>query len=138
MWRHFRYPHCNSAPTRKTPFFQPLFHIRNLRGQGFNIAPRPLAQQTSRHGGPADLAHIIRTMQDTKLVVVESFGNRPQAELAKGALAEAGIEAIIQADTVGGMREHLAWSGAGFKILVREDDATFARDVLTSTAEGDE
>lgn len=77
-------------------------------------------------------------MQDTKLIVVESFGNRPQAELAKGALAEAGIEAIIQADTVGGMREHLAWSGAGFKILVREDDATLARDVLTSTAEGDE
>jgi F420-dependent methylenetetrahydromethanopterin dehydrogenase len=77
-------------------------------------------------------------MPDTKLVVVESFGSRPQAELAKGALAEAGIEAIIQADTVGGMREHLAWSGAGFKILVREDDATGARDLLTSPVNSDE
>jgi hypothetical protein len=30
------------------------------------------------------------------------------------------------------MREHLAWSGAGFKILVREDEAIAARDVLVS------
>lgn len=51
--------------------------------------------------------------------------------MAKGALEAAGIQAMIQADTAGGMREHLAWSGAGFKILVREEDATVARDVLT-------
>jgi len=36
------------------------------------------------------------------------------------------------------MREHLAWSGAGFKILVREDDASAARDLLTSIVKGDE
>ena len=54
--------------------------------------------------------------------------------MAKGALEEVGIEAIIQADTAGGMREHLAWSGAGFKILVREDEAIAARDVLASPA----
>ena len=73
-------------------------------------------------------------MQDIKLVVVRSCGSRAEAELAKGALEEAGIEAIIQADTAGGMREHLAWSGAGFKILVREDEAIAARDVLVSLA----
>ena len=71
-------------------------------------------------------------MQDIKLVVVRSCGSRAEAELAKGALEEAGIKAIIQADTAGGMREHLAWSGAGFKILVREDEAIAARDVLVS------
>ncbi len=76
-------------------------------------------------------------MQDAKLIVVESCGSRPEAELVKGALEEAGIPAIIQGDTAGGMREHLAWSGAGFKILVREDDATAARDFLTSLAKGD-
>ncbi len=54
--------------------------------------------------------------------------------MAKGALEEVGIEAIIQADTAGGMREHLAWSGAGFKILVRENEAIAARDVLASPA----
>jgi hypothetical protein len=58
--------------------------------------------------------------------------------LAKGALEDAGIEAMIQADTAGGMREHLAWSGAGFKILMREVEATMARDVRTPPAEADE
>jgi len=71
-------------------------------------------------------------VQDIKLVVVRSCGSRAEAELAKGALEEAGIKAIIQADTAGGMREHLAWSGAGFKILVREDEAIAARDALVS------
>jgi len=78
------------------------------------------------------------TVQDIKLVVVRSCGSRAEAELAKGALEEAGIEAIIQADTAGGMREHLAWSGAGFKILVREDEAIAARDVLVSLVAGGE
>ncbi len=41
---------------------------------------------------------------------------------------DTGIPAMLQADTAGGMREHLAWSGHGFKI--REDDATEAHDVL--------
>ena len=76
-------------------------------------------------------------MQDAKLVVVQSYGSRPEADLAKGALENAGIQAMIQADTAGGMREHLAWSGAGFKILVRGEDAAVARDVLTPPADGD-
>lgn len=74
-------------------------------------------------------------MSDAKLVVVKSFGNRAEAELAKGALEAAGIPAMTQADTVGGMREHIAWSGAGFQVFVREEDAAAARDVLVATAE---
>ena len=61
-------------------------------------------------------------MDQAKLVVAQQYGYRPEAELAVSALAEAGIKAMIQSDTVGGMRDHLAWSGAGFKILVREED----------------
>lgn len=76
-------------------------------------------------------------MQDAKLIVVESCGSRPEAELVRGALEDAGIPAIIQGDTAGGMREHLAWSGAGFKILVREEDATAARDFLAELANSD-
>jgi Putative prokaryotic signal transducing protein len=78
------------------------------------------------------------TMQHPELVVVQSYGSRTEADLAKGALEDAGIQAMIQADTAGGMREHLAWSGAGFRILVREEDATVAQEVLTPPAEGDE
>jgi hypothetical protein len=69
-------------------------------------------------------------MHEAKLVVIQSCPTEIEAELAKGALQASGIEAMIQADTAGRMREHLAWSGAGFKILVREEDATAARDVL--------
>jgi F420-dependent methylenetetrahydromethanopterin dehydrogenase len=69
-------------------------------------------------------------MEQIRIVVVQTFGSRPEADLAKGALEDAGIPAMVQADTAGGMREHLAWSGAGFKVLVREEDVTAARDVL--------
>jgi hypothetical protein len=64
--------------------------------------------------------------EHSKLVVIKSCGNRIEAELVKGALEAAGIQAMIQADSVGRMREHIAWSGAGFKILVREGDAAAA------------
>jgi hypothetical protein len=47
-------------------------------------------------------------MQHPKLVVVQSYGSRAEADLAKGALEDAGILAMIQADTAGRMREHLA------------------------------
>ena len=73
-------------------------------------------------------------MEHPKLVVVQSYGTRPEAELAKTALESAGIDAMIQADSVGGMREHMAWSAEGFQVLVREDDATEARGVLTPPA----
>lgn len=69
--------------------------------------------------------------REAKLVVVQSCGSRVEAELVKGALENAGIPAMIQSDTAGKMRDHLAWTGAGFRILVREEDATSARDVLT-------
>jgi hypothetical protein len=74
-------------------------------------------------------------MQHSKLVVVQSYGSRTAAELAKGALEDADIQAMIKADTVGGMREHLAWSGAGFQIVVREQDASEAREVLNPPVE---
>jgi hypothetical protein len=80
-------------------------------------------------------------MQHPKLVIVESYGSRTEADLAKGALEGAGIQAMIQADTAGGMREHLAWSGAGFRLLVRDEadeDAMVAQEVLAPPAEGDE
>ena len=77
-------------------------------------------------------------MDQTKLVVVRVCGSRVEADLAKCALEDAGIDAISEADTAGGMREHLAWSGAGFKILVREEDAEAARELLNTPFKADE
>jgi hypothetical protein len=37
---------------------------------------------------------------------------------------------MIQADTAGGTRPHLAWAGTGFRILVRAEDAAAARNIL--------
>ena len=77
-------------------------------------------------------------MQGANLVVIQEYGSRVEADLAKCMLEDAGIEAMSQADTAGGMREHLAWSGAGFKILVREEDGAVARELLARPAEGGE
>ena len=72
----------------------------------------------------------MRRMEHPQLVVLKSFASRVDAELAKGALDNAGIAAIIRSDSVGRMREHIAWSGAGFEILVREDDVAAAKEAL--------
>ncbi len=69
-------------------------------------------------------------MNDADLVVVRAFGTSTEAEIARSALEAAGIDSMIQADTGGGMRPHLAWAGAGFRVLVRAEDAAAARDVL--------
>jgi len=69
-------------------------------------------------------------MADSELVVVHAFGSRPEADMAVSALDAAGIDAIIQADSGGGMRPHLAWAGVGFQILVREEDLLEARNIL--------
>jgi len=69
-------------------------------------------------------------MGDSQLVVVHAFGSRPEADMAVSALDAAGIDAMIQADTGGGMRPHLAWAGVGFQVLVREEDLSDARDIL--------
>lgn len=69
-------------------------------------------------------------MDHSKLVVAQVFGSQGEAELAKGMLESAGIRAIIQADTAGGMDLAIAWSDLGFRVLVREEDALEAREVL--------
>jgi hypothetical protein len=69
-------------------------------------------------------------IRNSNLVVVQSFGTRAEADIALGVLESSSIEAMIQADTAGGMRQHLAWSGLGFRVLVCEEDVMMARDVL--------
>lgn len=73
---------------------------------------------------------IICSMDRSKLIVVDRFASQAEADLAKSVLDSAGIDAMIQADRAGGMRDHLAWSGLGFKILVREEDAAEAQQAL--------
>ena len=71
-------------------------------------------------------------MSQNDLVVVQSYGTEGEAEVAKGVLESSGIAAMIQADTAGRMREHLAWSGLGHRVLVRKEDVAAARSLLAS------
>lgn len=73
-------------------------------------------------------------MSDSELVVVQTFGSRQEADVAVSALDAAGIEAIVQADTGGGMYRAMAWAGVGFQVLVRRDDAEAARAILEEPA----
>lgn len=74
-------------------------------------------------------------MRHSNLVVAQSFGTRAEADVAQGVLESSGIESMLQADTAGGMRQHLAWSGLGFRVLVCEEDAAKARDALSPAAD---
>lgn len=71
-----------------------------------------------------------KTMPEANLVVAKSFGSRMEVDMARGALEGAGIDCMIQADSAGDMRHHLAWASGGFKLLVREHDLEIAREVL--------
>ena len=72
-------------------------------------------------------------MDHRKLVLVQVFGSQSQADLAKSMLESAGIDALIQADTAGGMDSAIAWGDLGFRVLVREEDAAEARQMLRPT-----
>jgi hypothetical protein len=68
-------------------------------------------------------------MTDSELVVVHSFGNRQEAEMAKSALDAAEIDSFVRSDDGGGMEVGL-WSSNGVKVLVRAEDADAAREIL--------
>jgi len=67
----------------------------------------------------------------TELVVVGTFLNQIEAEMAKGALEAAEIESMISADDAGGLRPHL-WMG-GVRLLVRAEDAEHATEILAQS-----
>lgn len=74
-------------------------------------------------------------MSESKLVVIETFFNRLDAELAGSVLTAAGIDAVVSPDDAGG-----AYAGVttfAVRLLVREEDAERAKTVLAETAELD-
>ena len=67
------------------------------------------------------------------LLVIATFINNIDAELARGALEAAGIESLIRADDCGGTRPHM-WMG-GIELLVRGEDVDRAREILETEPE---
>jgi hypothetical protein len=98
-----------------------------LKKRGWSTPNRSLGL---RPGHPLARQGYTERMSQSDLVVVESYATEGEAEVAKGVLESSGIDAMVQADTAGRMREHLAWSGVGHRVLVREEDAAAARGLL--------
>lgn len=71
-------------------------------------------------------------MSEGHTVVVATFNRRHEAELARGFLADAGIEAAVSADDGGGaFGVPLTFSPSSFAtVSVRSEDAEAAREVL--------
>ena len=73
-------------------------------------------------------------MAPTDLVVVHTFLNRFEADLAKSALEAAAIESLVRPDDAGGMEPGL-WVGNTIELLVRAEDAARAQEVLETIAQ---
>jgi Putative prokaryotic signal transducing protein len=70
---------------------------------------------------------------DAELIVVATFLNKVEADLAKGALEAADIDSLIQGDDAAGARPALSMGGV--RLLVRASDAESAREILYLPAE---
>jgi putative signal transducing protein len=68
-------------------------------------------------------------MTHSELVVVRTFNDRIEAELAQSALQAAEIDSMVRSDDAGGLRPHMALQN-GVELLVRSEDARAARQIL--------
>ena len=62
-------------------------------------------------------------------VVIKTFDNGVEADMAQQMLADAGVRAFVLKDDAGGMEPHLQLTG-GVRLVVGSADAERAREVL--------
>ncbi|MCD4717575.1 MAG: hypothetical protein K8R45_12660 [Desulfobacterales bacterium] len=65
-----------------------------------------------------------------KTIVIQTFGNKAEAEIAGGLLKTAGIKSFVSKDDVGGMYPGLQITGTGVILRVRPRDAGRATEIL--------
>jgi hypothetical protein len=70
-------------------------------------------------------------MTKLKLVTLQQFTDRMQAEMAKGLLDSAGIPSIISSADAGGVRPVPFAFGVGITLSVKENDLEKAKEVLS-------
>ena len=64
------------------------------------------------------------------LINVRTFDQRFEAELVQGLLSAEGIESIIVADDCGGQRPDLSVRMNGVQLVIRQEDAEKANEIL--------
>ena len=74
-------------------------------------------------------------MAEPALVVIRTYVNQFDADVAKSALDAAGIESMIRSDDCGGTRPHL-WMG-GVELIVRAENVDEAVTILDTPARPD-
>jgi hypothetical protein len=67
-------------------------------------------------------------------IVLETYPNRIEAEMAAGLLSSEGIEVLVRADDAGGAYPMLQFV-RGVRLLVASDDEARAREILAAMAE---
>src|SRR5262249_23206459 len=72
---------------------------------------------------------------DSELVVLRTYNNQFDADLARATLEAAGIESMLRSDNCGGRGPHLAFI-RGIEILVLAEDADDADAILNLDATG--
>jgi hypothetical protein len=70
-------------------------------------------------------------------VVLETFYNRIEAEIAAGLLESEGIETMVMADDAGGTYPMLQFI-RGVKLMVAPEDKARAREILEAMAAGED
>jgi len=68
-------------------------------------------------------------------VVLQTFYNRIEAEMAQGILEAEGIETIVMADDAGGTYPMLQFL-RGVKLMVAAEDKARAQEILAAMADG--
>jgi hypothetical protein len=68
-------------------------------------------------------------------VILETFSNRIEAEMAAGLLESEGIEAMVMADDAGGTYPMLQFF-LGVRLMVFKEDEARAKEILAAMAEG--
>ena len=64
------------------------------------------------------------------LTSIRTFDQRYEAELVQGLLSAEGIESMIVADDCGGQRPDLSVRSGGVQLVIRQEDAEKANEIL--------
>ncbi len=75
------------------------------------------------------------------MICVGTFPSRLEAEMAQGLLESAGIRSMIAADDCGGARPHMLLGSGGARLIVLQERAEEAAEVLRrleESADGDD
>jgi len=76
--------------------------------------------------------------EDRDLVAIASFENLSQAEVARSVLGAEGISVVIRDEPLASLLPPLAMANGGLTLLVAEEDAERAREVLATPDSAEE